>query len=178
MTDNINQLAKWLDAAKVAFKMGTRNPHPEIAIIVGIYHRLRTRIEEAEKAGVDTSVVSQELQEFLDELAAELPMYDLIRKRFNPEIYPGHTCREDVKIYVAMMAETPGSAVMAMTFLHLVRCYDTKDMVTNFIPSGYPASDALGLTWSIQKMPNGTNAVDHINSVNSLYNNMYNSGDK
>lgn len=176
MTDKITQLAKWYDAAKTAFKMGQHNPNGNAALLLSILARLNKNVEVA-APGSDHDAAEQERAEFLDDLAAEVKMYELIRKRFNNDLYPGITVSEDVKVYVALMADRPGSAVMAMTFLHLARCYTLKDMIINFLPNGFPGEDALGLTWSIQKTDAG-NLVDDIDSVNSLYTKMYNSGDK
>ncbi|QZE59929.1 hypothetical protein pEaSNUABM35_00012 [Erwinia phage pEa_SNUABM_35] len=176
MTDKITQLAKWYDAAKTAFKMGQHNPNGNAALLLSILARLNKNVEVA-APGPDHDAAEQERAEFLDDLAAEVKMYELIRKRFNSDLYPGITVSEDVKVYVALMADRPGSAVMAMTFLHLARCYTLKDMIINFLPNGFPGEDALGLTWSIQKTDAG-NLVDDIDSVNSLYTKMYNSGDK
>ncbi|QZE58569.1 hypothetical protein pEaSNUABM28_00012 [Erwinia phage pEa_SNUABM_28] len=176
MTEKIEQLAKWYDAAKTAFKMGTLNPNGNIALLLSILARLNKSVDEAAPGPVRDQA-EKERAEFLDELAGEVDMYELIRKRFNNDLYPGITVSEDVKVYVALMSDRPGSAVMAMTFLHLARCYTLKDMIINFLPNGFPAEDALGLTWSIQKTDTG-NLVDDIDSVNSLYNKMYNSGDK
>mgnify|MGYP003361948939 CR=1 FL=1 len=176
MTDKITQLAKWYDAAKTAFKMGQHNPNGNAALLLSILARLNKNVEVA-APGSDRDAAEQERAEFLDDLAAEVKMYELIRKRFNNDLYPGITVSEDVKVYVALMADRPGSAVMAMTFLHLARCYTLKDMIINFLPNGFPGEDALGLTWSIQKTDAG-NLVDDIDSVNSLYTKMYNSGDK
>lgn len=176
MTDKITQLAKWYDAAKTAFKMGQHNPNGNAALLLSILARLNKNVEVA-APGSDRDAAKQERAEFLDDLAAEVKMYELIRKRFNNDLYPGITVSEDVKVYVALMADRPGSAVMAMTFLHLARCYTLKDMIINFLPNGFPGEDALGLTWSIQKTDAG-NLVDDIDSVNSLYTKMYNSGDK
>lgn len=176
MTDKITQLEKWLDAAKTAFKMGQHNPNGNIALLLSILARLSKNVEVAAQ-GPDHAAAEQERTEFLDDLAVEVKMYDLIRKRFNNDLYPGITVGEDVKVYIALMSDRPGSAIMAMTFLHLARCYALKDMIINFLPNGFPGEDALGLTWSIQKTDAG-NLVDDIDSVNSLYTKMYNSGDK
>ncbi|AXG67056.1 hypothetical protein HOU09_gp012 [Dickeya phage vB_DsoM_AD1] len=180
MTDKITQLEKWYEAAKVAFKMGTVNPDGDAALLLAIYKRLA---KAAEDSGDKDTVTADRLnlQEFLEDLRKELRMYDLICRRFNTDLYPHIKVSEDVKIYIALMATTPGSAVMAMTYLYLARCYTLQDMVLNFLPSGYPGEDALGLTWSIQKGNSDAftgNLVDDIETVNSLYNKMYNSGDK
>lgn len=180
MTDKITQLEKWYDAAKVAFKMGTQNPDGDAALLLAIHKRL---VKAAEESGDEDAVTAARLNlaEFLEDLRKELRMYDLICRRFNTELYPNIKIGEDVKIYIALMANTPGSAVMAMTYLYLARCYTLQDMILNFLPSGYPAPDALGLTWSIQKGNSDAftgNLVDDIETVNSLYNKMYSSGDK
>lgn len=180
MTEKITQLAKWYDAAQVAFKMGTRNPDGDLALILGIHKRLVKVLADA-KYDATRIAAEKDLNEFLDDLAQASRMYELIRKRFNTELYPQIKVGEDVKIYVALMANTPGSAVMAMTYLFLARCYTVQDMIANFLPNGYPADDALGLTWSIQKGNSKAftgNLVDDIETVNSLYNKMYNVGDK
>jgi len=180
MTEKITQLEKWFDAAKVAFKMGTRNPAGDIALVLSIHKRLAKKLNDA-KDDAERISAERELNEFLDDLAQPCVMYELIRKRFNTDLYPNIKIGEDVKIYIALMAETPGSAVMAMTYLYLARCYTLQDMVANFLPNGYPASDALGLTWSIQKGNSSSftgNLVDDIETVNSLYNKMYSSGEK
>lgn len=180
MTEKITQLAKWYDAAKVAFKMGQMNPDGDTALLLAIHKRL---VKEAEDAGDEDTVTAARLNltEFLADLRKELRMYDLICRRFTTELYPQIKVGDDVKIYIALMANTPGSAVMAMTYLFLARCYTLQDMITNFLPNGYPADDALGLTWSIQKGNSDAftgNLVDDIETVNSLYNKMYNVGDK
>ena len=176
MTDKITQLEKWFDAAKTAFRMGTHNPNGNMALLLSILARLNKTVDEAAPGPVRQQAEFERTQ-FLDELAQEVKMYDVIRKRFNNDLYPNITVSEDVKVYVALMSDRPGTAVMAMTFLHLARCYTLKDMIINFLPNGFPAEDALGLTWSIQKTDTG-NAVDDIDSVNSLYTKMYYSGDK
>lgn len=176
MADKIEKLEKWYSAAQVAFKMGVENPNGNMAILLSILARLNKNVETAAPGPIHDAA-EKERSEFLDDLANEVPMYELIRKRFHNGLYPGITVSEDVKVYVALMAHTPGSAVMAMTYLHLARCYTLKDMTLNFLPNGYPANDALGLTWSIQKTDSG-NLVDDIESVNSLYNKMHGLGDK
>lgn len=180
MTDKITQLEKWYDAAKVAFKMGTHSPDNDAAMLLAIHKRLVKAVNDASDDTARTEA-EKNLAEFLEDLRKELRMYDLICRRFNTELYPNIKIGEDVKIYIALIANTPGSAVMAMTYLYLARCYTLQDMVLNFLPSGYPADDALGLTWSIQKGNSEAftgNLVDDIETVNSLYNKMYGSGDK
>lgn len=180
MTEKITQLEKWYDAAKVAFKMGTVNPDGDAALLLAIHKRL---VKEAEDSDDEDTVTAARvnLEEFLADLRKELRMYDLICRRFNTDLYPNIKIGDDVKIYIAIMAQTPGSAVMAMTYLYLARCYTLQDMILNFLPNGFPAHDALGLTWSIQKGNSDAftgNLVDDIETVNSLYNKMYSSGDK
>lgn len=180
MTDKITQLEKWYEAAQVAFKMGSVKPDNDAAMLLAIYKRLAMTIPNAPE-GSEREHAKQQMSEFLSDLRKELRMYDLICRRFNTDLYPHIKVSEDVKIYIALMATTPGSAVMAMTYLYLARCYTLQDMVLNFLPSGYPGSDALGLTWSIQKGNSDAftgNLVDDIETVNSLYNKMYSSGDK
>jgi len=180
MTEKIAQLEKWYDAARVAFKMGHKKPNGDAAILLAIYGRLVKEIADA-PVGKEREQAKQNIAEFLEDLRKELDMYDLICRRFNAELYPHIKVGEDVKIYIALMSDTPGSAVMAMTYLYLARCYTLKDMVLNFLPSGFPANDALGLTWSIQKGDSDAltgNLVDDIETVNSLYNKMYSSGEK
>ncbi|QZE56209.1 hypothetical protein MPK67_gp012 [Erwinia phage pEa_SNUABM_32] len=180
MTEKITQLAKWFDAAKVAFKMGTVNPDGDAALLLAIHKRLIKEVEDAGDA--ETKAFAQtNLSEFISDLRIELRMFDLICRRFNTDLYPQIKIGDDVKIYIALMAQTPGSAVMAMTYLYLARCYTLQDMILNFLPNGFPASDALGLTWSIQKGNSDAftgNLVDDIETVNSLYNKMYSSGEK
>lgn len=180
MTEKITQLAKWYDAAKVAFKMGQMNPDGDAALLLAIHKRLVKAVDDASDHTARITA-KENLTEFLTDLRKELRMYDLICRRFTAELYPQIKVGEDVKIYVALMANTPGSAVMAMTYLFLARCFTLQDMITNFLPNGYPADDALGLTWSIQKGNSDAstgNLVDDIETVNSLYNKMYNVGDK
>ena len=176
MTDKIAQLEKWLESAKTAFKMGLHSPNGNGALLLSILARLNKTVEQA-APGPERERAEQERTEFLNDLAAEVQMYELIRRRFNNDLYPGITVSEDVKLYVALMASTSGSAVMAMTYLYLVRCFTLKDLLLNFLPNGFAGDDALCLSWGMQKSESG-NLLDDIQTVNKLYNKMYSVGDK
>ncbi len=169
MTDNkVTQLKTWYDAAKTAFRMGVRRPDNNLALLLAMYARLR-----------ETS--PDDVSAFLDDLAQENRMYELIRKRFTPALYPHVSFDEDIKIYIAHMAVSPGDAVQAMTFLYLSRCIHVKDMVLNFLPSGYPGPDALGMIWALQKHDDdfgSDNLLDRVDTVNGLYNKMHGGGVK
>lgn len=171
MTVNDKQLQEWLSAAQVAFTMGSRHTDKGLALILAIHKDVSTNKPD-------------QVADFLDDLASEMRMYDLIRRRFKPELYTDFAVGVDVQIYIAYMAHSPGEAVMAMTYLHLNKCKNIKDMVKRLLPNGYPADDAMGLLWNLQKIQKERgslapdNMVDYPNTVNSLYNSIHNSGAK
>lgn len=172
----MEQLAVWFDASKVLFKMGSIPLEDDAACLMGILTDFNRKVDMANTEETK-NIAIQNRKEFLDDLEKELPLYSALRKRFVPELYKNIQISEDVKLYISLIAMSTGAAMMAMTYLYLARCYSLKDMCLNFMPSGFPIRDALGLTWALQKS-GSANLIDDLESVNNLYNKMYNNGDK
>ncbi|QYW03655.1 hypothetical protein pEaSNUABM46_00012 [Erwinia phage pEa_SNUABM_46] len=175
----VAHLEHWLEAGRAAFTMGVRTPNKDGVDLLAIFRAVSRGTKDQCAASI-----KKQTAELIEDIERDVPAFKVIRRRFRKEFYPDYNIPAEVELYVALLAETFGDIVQTMTYLHLRRCVDTKDLLLNWLPNGYPAKDAMGLLWNLQKVPTENefmftgNAVDCIQSVNDLYNKMYKTGDK
>ncbi|AQT28499.1 hypothetical protein YOLOSWAG_12 [Erwinia phage vB_EamM_Yoloswag] len=152
------KLESWLQAADVAYTMGSQHVSGDVAKILAF-------ILLAEKKNI--------LDEFWTDYREANPAVVAFEKRFNTEIYPDFALPPCLIAYICETTDRFGSMFMLGTFLHLRRARTMSDLL-RLLPNGIPAEDALGMLWSLQKhsgpeTDSEINLIDQINSVNSLY---------